>query len=249
MFGPYSSSPWVLCSPTELGYWQSQSHLPGTVVAADLAGRPTFTRFQLVFERSTPALTREDVMVSHIDWVSAVGGTAVKLSSAERASLITAINSWWTTARAFTAPAFTFREIRVYDFDPIDAKPGPPAQVSAVGTAGTSASGRLPDQIAVTSTYKTSSRKHWGRSYMPTLNQGIIDTTYGRLTNGHCTAVANAMRTLLQTTGSSGQCSPVVASITHPAVSGITELQVDNVPDVQRRRRVKQRSFAQSYTS
>lgn len=188
-------------------------------------------------------------MVSHTDWVTAAGGTATKLSSAECTSLLTALGTWWTTAKAFTCPSYTLREFRVYDYDPIDPRPGPAIQVSAVGTVGTSASGRLPDQIAATTTYKTSSRKHWGRSYMPTLNQGVIDTTYGRLTNGHCTALANATRTLLQTTGSSGLCNPVVVSIGHPAVLGIKELQVDNVPDIQRRRRVKQKSFAQSYTS
>jgi hypothetical protein len=246
---PTSFTPDIFCDAAEEGYWNSQSLDPGTDVIVDIAGRPTFTRFQLVWERSTPALTREDVMVSHIDWCSAPGASETKLSSAERTSIITAIGTWWTTSKAFTCPAYTFREIRVYDYDPIDTRPGPPVQVSAVGTAGTSASGRLPDQVSVSVTYKTPSRKHWGRSYMPTLNQGVIDTTYGRLTNGHCTAVANAMRTLLQTTGSSGACKPVVASIGHRALLTIKELQVDNVPDIQRRRRVKQKSFAQSYTS
>lgn len=239
----------IFCDAAEESYWNSQSLDPGTTVTVDLAGRPTFTRFQLVWERSTPALTREDVMISHVDWVSAPGASETKLSSAERTSILTALSTWWTTARTLTCPSFTLREFRVYDFDPIDTRPGPPVQVQSVGTAGSSASGRLPDQIAITQTYKTPSRKHWGRSYLPVVNQGIIDTTYGRFTNGHCTALANVTRTLLQQTGSSGACKPVVASIAHKATLTIKELQVDNVPDVQRRRRVKQKSFAQSYTS
>jgi len=243
------TAPWCICESAELSYWQAQSVMAGSEIHVDANDVVGFTRFLLVFQRSTPALTREDVMVTHFDFSTVAQWATSPLSSTDRGNVITLLGSWWTTVRAFTCPSFTLQEIRVYDYETMSPRPGPADLVSAVGTAGTSASGRLPDQIAITATYKSLSRKHWGRSYLPTVNQGIIDTTYGRFTSGHCTAVANAIRTLFQDDLTSGLGTPVIASLSHRALLGIRELQIDNVPDVQRRRRVKQKSLAVSYTS
>jgi hypothetical protein len=101
------------------------------------------------------------------------------------------------------------------------------------------AGARGPDQLALTQTFKTASRKHWGRWYLPFPGIGNLDLTYGRVGSAIQTNVQGYMRTLLQVSGGTGLINPVVASIGYKGVMGIRELQTDDIADVIRSRRAK----------
>lgn len=249
MFGPFSGQPWIITDGANQPYWASQALQAGTVITVDANDTISVSKSQLVFDRTTPVGTREDVMVAGLWWCAPAGSNSAFLSSADKTALDTAIAAWWTTMKAQTTTQYTLRETRWYDYSPLSSRPGPVDKVTASAVAGTSASGRGPDQIAITSTYKTASRKHWGRTYWPTLNAVVYTANYGRFSTTVCDTLANATRTLFQTTGSSGLVCPVVVSIGHKAVMGIRELQVDDVPDVIRRRRDKMATYRKQYTN
>lgn len=248
MLGPYSTTPWILTDSANLSYWNAQSLDAGTSVAVS-APNLGFSRCVFVWTRSTPAGTREDVMTSHIDWCSAVGGIAVPLSSAERSSIETALATFKTSMNGYVTSQYTLDSYRWYDYNPITTRPGPADKITLIGSAYTQASARNADQLAATSTYKTASRKHWGRSYWPIASVPNVDTTYGRLASATMSGFGAILRTLLITTGSSGQVNPVVVSLQYHAVMGIKELAVDNVLDVIRSRRAKAASARYSVTS
>lgn len=239
MFGAAPGVPWVNTTAANEGYWLAQSLHKDTVVNVDDDSLLGFTRAQLVWSRTTPASTVEDVMSSHFDFATYIGGVVRPLSSADITDHLATINAWWTTMKADTTTAYTLREVRWYEYQPITPKPGPAVLVSTIGTAGTAGTARNADQLAATTTYKTASRKHWGRSYWPTLTRNSIDSTFGRLSSAYQTGLHGAVKAVLQDTGSSAAVCPVVASIQYTAVMGIRELQTDDVVDVIRRRRAK----------
>lgn len=248
MFGPYSSDPWIITNEANETYWEGQSVLSGTEIEVDSLDTFGFSRVTLVFTRTTPTGTREDDMTAGLSWASAAGGVAVPLSSAEMASIETALGTWWGAVKSLAYSGYTLAEYVWHEYQPITSRPGPAVRTTTVGVVGTSASGRLPDQDCFTTTYKTASRKHWGRSYWPTTSQGFLDSTYGRWTSGSVTTLLNATKTLLDTDGSSDQVTSCVASIKYPALLGIRELQVDNIVDIQRRRRAKEPTIRSTAT-
>lgn len=248
MFGPYSGSPWIICDASTEAYWQGQSLDAGTVIHVDPSS-PSFSRVQLVWTRTTPVGTREDVMTTHLDFCAPVGDNAAFLSGADKTDIETTLNAFWTARKGFTSTQFTLREFRWYDYSPMSSRPGPVDKITAVGTAGTSANSRLPDQLSMNSTYKSCSRKHWGRSYWPMAVLGAVDTTYGRISNAETTRLHDDLAPVFQDSGSSGLVCPVVVSIAYKAVLGVKELQVDNIWDVVRRRRAKNATFFSRSTS
>jgi len=240
VFGAYSSDPWILTDGANLSYWQTQSLIANTSVADTGGAGPGFSRVQLVFDRTTPALTREDVAVASFSWAQAAAGVCTKLSDADKSSIDTALNSWWTAVKPLVHSGISLREYRWYDYQPIDPRPGPVVRVTANGAAGTAGTGRVPDQLAVSQTFKSASRKHWGRWYLPGIAQNALESTYGRITSGTVTSLQASTRTLLQNVGATGYVCPVIASIQYHGVMGLRELQTDNIWDVIRSRRAKQ---------
>lgn len=244
MFGTYSTDPWVIYHPSQAAYWQGQSVVSGSdLVEGTQPDTFGFSRCTFVFSRTTPAGTDEDVMTTHIDWVSAVGPVATPLTDTDMADVESAISTFFTAAKV---PMYSGHELETliwHRYQPVDPQPGPRVRETTINSAGTSASGRLPDQCAMTTTLKTLSRKHWGRQYWPLVSQGIIDGTLGRFSSGGITTVHNALRTLLDTDGASGTVNACVASIQYQAVMGVRELQTDNIVDIIRSRRAKQASL------
>lgn len=249
MFGPYSGNPWIITDSANHAYWAAQSLQAGTTIEDDDLDTFGFSRVQLVWSRSTPTGTREDVIVASLSFAAAAGGVATPLSSTDKGVVETALGTWWTSAKATTDAQKTLERYRWYDYQPITSRPGPVDRDTAVGSVGTAGTGRVPDQLAISQTFKTASRRHWGRWYLPTTCQNVLEGTYGRITSGGVTALQGYTRTLLQVSGGSGLICPVVASIEHHAVMGIRELQTDNIWDVIRSRRAKQPSQRVTNTS
>jgi len=125
-------------------------------------------------------------------------------------------------------------------------KSGPPAAVYSRSQFGTVDSVTMPPQNAISVTEKTPYRKHWGRFYLPQLDHASITST-GHIVSTACTSLANVVGTqygLLQ----NAEFFPVVP-VTQierapaRALLTVNQVQVDDVPDVIRRRRPRQTTF------
>jgi hypothetical protein len=223
-------------------YWEGQSLISGTVVSLPAEETFGFSRTQLVFGRTTAAATREDVMVTHLDWAHVDVGVCTPLSSTEMGEVETAIATFMAAGATWFHSSVFVDRLRWFEYQPITTRPGPTVRDTDVNHVGSGAT-RLPDQLAITSTYRTCSRKHWGRSYWPMNVVGNNDSLLGRVPSSRCTSISNALDTLLATQGAGGGIMACVASIQYAGVMNVKELVVDDVWDVIRRRRAKQASF------
>lgn len=139
------------------------------------------------------------------------------------------------------------KELRYYrrTFNPLSqTKPyppsGPPERITALGFSGTAAGAFQVPQVAFTSTEKTPYPRHWGRNYWPAPSPTMITAT------GHFAAstidtigaaVQGAYLSLQQ-----AEFFPVVPvtqiqGAPARALLVVNQVQVDDVPDVVRRRR------------
>jgi hypothetical protein len=234
---------------TNLAYWRAQSLDAGTTVDQEATDSPGFSKVSIVWDRSTPVGTREDVIVSSLTFAERASTAVSPISASDKAVVETLLNTWWGLYGANVSNQITMREYRWYDYEPISTRPGPVDRVTAHAVAGGAAAARPPDQLAFTQTYKTASRKHWGRSYWPWPGSGNFDFTYGRAANAIVNAAQGYLRTVFQVSGGTGLICPVVASISYRGVMGIKELQTDNIADVIRSRRAKVPTLRASNTS
>ena|SRR5215831_17260724 len=164
--------------------------------------------------------------------------------STVQAQLDTLINGW--TSRM--GVGYKAIETRYYrrSFNPTTlddpfAKSGPPERINvAGGTTGTL--GRLPAQCAVTTTERTTYPRHWGRTYWPFPGQTLV-TTGGYIQSATVDswglAVHDAYQALM--TAEFFPVIPVTQAdrVVTRGLLGLNALQVDNVFDVVRRRRMK----------
>ena len=126
---------------------------------------------------------------------------------------------------------------------------GPPLYQKAYTLAATGGSGIA--QVCSTLTLETAARAHWGRIYLPTYSVGTLGTD-GRPGNAYVDNVATAGRTLLSTLAGRGMhvvvpTTQVKVSSTESVESRVLQMphgvRVDNVLDIQRRRRLKNATY------
>jgi hypothetical protein len=106
--------------------------------------------------------------------------------------------------------------------------------------------GAVPTLTSMVQSLRTNSsgRSYRGRMYMPATGAGISGD--GHFDNTHCQNMATATAAYLVALGSAISAGPgggdsvaVVASFTKSLVTPITQVLVDNIPDVQHRREDK----------
>lgn len=245
-FGP-PTNPTIFCVESTLSYWQNQALVAGTNVVANGSPSFGFSRMTLQWTRTTPATTREDLMVSHLDFAHTDIGIASPLSTAEMTELETA----WGTAYQGTANrvpvGYTNTAIVWHNYSPINTRPGPADRTTLVNYPGTQAASRNADQLSINATYKTPSRKHWGRSYLPVASTTAVDTQFGRINNTYCDSIAALINAMFSTPGAGNGITPIVASIAYQGIMTVETIQVDNVFDVIRSRRAKYSSYRKTY--
>jgi hypothetical protein len=240
-------------------YWSTQTFVTGAAKTAVDGSALHGSQVQIAFTRLPSGLaTREDeaIISLHLT-VEAVAGTpGVALTATQAAAAEGVLNTWWTTVKAFTHTHCTLKEYRWRDFGGDFAagktglsKPGPIWRVTANGNAGTASTQPLPEQSSSTVTFQTGSRRHWGRVYMPGLTISAL-TGDGRIANTYRTGVGGAFQTLYNSLfGLSANTSIMIWSPKYRGLMAVKEIAVDDVPDVIRRRRPKQRSAITVYTS
>jgi hypothetical protein len=121
------------------------------------------------------------------------------------------------------------------------APSGPPVWSSNPAATGTG-NGQTAPQGCSTITELTPLRKHWGRSYVPSLSTEAYDVA-GRITNATIVALAASYNDLVTALHASDFFTvvPTTQSEKAPlrALQQVTGCKVDDVPDVIRRRRPK----------
>jgi hypothetical protein len=170
------------------------------------------------------------------------------LDHASRDAATTKLKTFWAAAAPSIGTQHVFREVKWYDVNaaaPRTVFKETILAAAAPGIAGGSAGLVLPTQDACSITLKTVPRRHWGRFYLPGFTGTQMDDSSHR---GHwkpalCDTLAAAAKVLCSGPGSN---LPVVYSQPLHVTYGITEVQVDDVPDIIRRRRAKKAIYKKS---
>jgi len=208
-------------------------------------------RFVLEFSRATPAGTSEDLAQIGFDVVNFTGDAFdFTWTPTDHNDVSQLLVAWWTSVKPVISNEFTLATIKAYRRrfrDPITSAErfedtGPATYIDTVGVAGTSATNALPYQTAMSITFKTGIPKSWGRVYLPGLSEDAI-TAKGRWDAADITTVATASGVLLNALHDA-KFPLVVASTQQDSVLGgsllnVYAIQIDDIPDVQRRRRPK----------
>jgi hypothetical protein len=97
-------------------------------------------------------------------------------------------------------------------------------------------------------TFRTAARKHWGRVYVPGLTMINIDKTYGLWTQTAVDTIAAYWHTFLASLITNAQTIGVW-TYRRRAFLDISQLEVDNVVDIQRRRRANHSTYKKIYSS
>lgn len=225
-------------------------------LAADLTGNVAapetleWRRFVLRWTRSTPAGTVEDFAQFKLDLLNITSDELdVTWTDADNAAVRALFNTFNVALSTYAANNQTSADLRAYRvrFNPVPdllrpfADTGPPTYVSPMAQNWSATPG-MPYQVAPTVTMRTGWAKHWGRAYLPTPGITHLDTN-GRFTSAYRTGVGGLWKTMLGGLHDAGfyPVIPVGQVNKEPfhALLGVSAIVVDDVPDVQRRRRPK----------
>jgi hypothetical protein len=148
---------------------------------------------------------------------------------------------FWIRINPFIANSYVLLETRFYKGYNGDGSPGEVDLVHPSGENGAAVAGACPPQIAcsVTEILGAESRRHWGRFYLPGPAVSSLATD-GSWSPDFVTAVANEAKVMYDAWTTSDVFPIVWVGRAPGGASGfaqVTEIRVDNIPDVIRRRR------------
>lgn len=184
-----------------------------------------------------------------IHWINLTSGEVdTSWITADYTAVEGAIETMWSAIAGRISSECRLVEHRWYPFGVGVVPPNPPSRVNTLTTpiAGTATGGWIR-QVASTVTLRTTLRRHWGRIYLPIANSQW--DTNGQLSSGVADALASAARTALLVSPNSQGVVPVVYDRNRKIAFGVTALEVDSVPDIQRRRRPRDTGYRKIYTS
>jgi hypothetical protein len=223
----------------------------------------------VTFQRNTPAGTVEDMAQIGLNVVNiTLGDIDGSWDDDDFNTVNTHLGTWLNSWQANASATHTAKEIRYYirsfnpdlpigqpvtTLDPATQKPydrfqnsGTVERVYPVNKIGSFVTDPSPYQVAMSVTFRTAQRRHWGRVYLPGCSSSDTQQ-FGRFLNGAITSIADATAKLHKEAGADGFWLMVpttqVDSRFHVALQTVTEVVVDDVPDVIRRRRPKQASI------
>lgn len=253
--------PRVVYDDSMTAYWDAQNWIDGTVQQDLDAAAVTGSQSTLKFSRAVPAGYLEDLAMFTLRWTinAGPGAPMSRLDSSDTTRVHAALLTWWATVRSRIGDDWTLKEVEWRHFGadfPLGTtglvKPGPPFLVQPVGTAGTdAANARMPDQVALSITFRTASRKHWGRVYMGGLTSvSLADALKGHALASTVDLFSTAFQVLFNDLANDPRITyPVVWSPKYRGALSVNELSVDDTFDVIRRRRAKTPTYRKTYTS
>jgi hypothetical protein len=204
---------------------------------------PTFQgrKVTLVFERPSESFlsTRDTVLTSFCLAKISASEPDPAWDTSDYTNVETLLDTWWRAIRGDWNTDIDLVEVRWYQEGPGVTPPSPVVRVHTFNLPGTSSSGALPPQVSTTVTLKTALRKQWGRMYLPAPGTVAVSQaagTYGRYTSAFVDLVETSTASLLNQCGGLGLI-PMVWSVTGKGFMSVTGYEVDDIPDIQRRRR------------
>lgn len=206
-------------------------------------------RYSAIFD-NTQSVDPADVYVTTWDFMNITGGVVDDTWNdtdldAVQAQVAILVNNWCPNM----SPWSRCTEIRAYKmgFNSYgNAKPfatsGPPVKIWPMAAVGTGTGNSAP-QVALTVQERTARRRNWGRHYYPAVASNAISAANGRVSP----TVVSALATLTETTYNglmAAEYFPVVPVTQIDGVASrglytVSAIAVDDVLDVQRRRRYK----------
>lgn len=192
---------------------------------------------------------RADDFVTTMDIVNITGGDVdSSWTQADYTAVHSVISSLMGAWSNNMSSGVTWREARYYkrSFNPLSnpkpfVKSGPPQAVFPYASVG-AVSGHQAPQVAMTTTDRTPYPRHWGRNYWPHPAGGLT-TADGYILTSTVDAWANTLHSAYaQLMGAEFFPVVVVTQVDKVPTRGlltVSEVQVDNVWDVVRRRRNK----------
>lgn len=147
------------------------------------------------------------------------------------------IRAFWTAIQDLIAGTYTARDIRWYLADPDPGPPNPAILVSDINITGSGGSSPLPPQVACTVSERNDVRRRWGRFYIPGLCEASNEGT-GRVAAATRAQIAGAAANLCDQTNANWKA--VTFGAPSPRSLQIRAVVVDDIWDVQRRRRYEQ---------
>lgn len=241
-------------------YWTNEVLSPDTIVTSQNPELLRGSMFQVSFARTHQATVTEDLATCtfHLSMRPGTRGLYTELNDQDAANVESDFYTAWWTAMAprisnnWSVNSYHWRHFGA-DF-PLDetgaSKPGAIWRFAqASGVVGSSSGVRLPDQDAATVTYKTASRKHWGRNYIPGFTSLELGT-FGHLSTTYVDLLANSTHAWFNAMGARARVIDcVVWSPRYRGILGINDLTVDDVVDIQRRRRAKFATYRKTFTA
>jgi hypothetical protein len=228
--------------------WQAGSPVPYSTAqtlsggtSAVASGGIGVRRCILVIGRTT-AHSGADVAECHFDFLNITSGAPDDTwITSDFTTLEGYIDTFWTTVKQYVSPGYQLQEYRWYRVGAGVVKPNPAVRVltKTVPVVGTGTSNLLPPQVACSLTFRTAVRRSWGRTYLPLTGVALAaGEVFG---TSLVSTVAGAANTLL-TSAAGSDFVQVVTSLHLNAALAVEQVEVDNVPDIIRRRRWKQQS-------
>jgi hypothetical protein len=228
----------VFVAGTAYANWDTISGLFDRAVAAPTS--PIFGMYlQNVFEMKdgTGAFTSRERGMFGVHYVNTTGGDLdTTWTTADYVAVESAVQNFWTTIGASISSGVRLVEHRWYPYGPGVHSPNPPRRITTIATPVLgSGTDTHPHQVACTVTLRTPLRKHWGRIYLPFIGQAV--STGGQYSAATIGGVGDATRAMFLTPQTSQGITPVVWDRNRNVALSVTQLEVDSVPDIIRRRR------------
>lgn len=216
-------------------------------------------RLAVEWQRATPAGTVDDHAFCTFDFVNITGGNVdTSWVTTDYTTIEAAADIYFDVVRGLQSSGhvLVFYKWYVMQFaDPMLPNrrflpTGPPVRITPRNKPGLT-TGALPYQVALSVTERTAIAKHWGRHYLPGISESMTSGEEGRWAASVTSSIANACHAFFETCASA-ELFPVVVStqaqVNAPpapadlggSLLGITHIQVDDIPDVIRRRRPRQ---------
>jgi hypothetical protein len=194
-------------------------------------------RAMLVWEREPVIGPPEDSAVSHVDFLNITGGNPDDTWTAgDFTTLEGLIDTWWGNVKGSVHSSTILHQIRWYRVGPGLSTPNPAVRITERDAPGTSVGDHLPPQIAATVTNRTAVRLEWGRMYIPDFTVATLKGENGRINTTYVDGLATNTDILYQA-ATAAEFYPVVWGKARNKVYTIESVQVDDLFDVQRRRR------------
>jgi hypothetical protein len=197
----------------------------------------TVNLVQCVFDRTALAVGEDVAVVTmHCRGVtSGLPDDLFPMDNTARADFKSKLDFFWGGVSNLISNKLSLVAYKSYDMPSTPGLLGPPVQTLTPGAMTFSSSAPAPAQVAMSVTWITDARKTWGRFYIPGPLAGNWDNA-GRITIANCSTIANAAKGLAKR--SSSGATLTVWSRTHWTHHDPQYVQVDDVPDVIRSRRL-----------